>query len=44
MWTLRYSIKQTDFPVPLVPGLYKLLDNADAHLPLMQVCSPLLVD
>ena len=24
MWTPRYSIKRTDFAIPLVPGLYKI--------------------
>ena len=24
MWTPRYSVKRTDFVVPLVPGLYKI--------------------
>ena len=37
-WTSCYSIKQTGFSVPLVPGLFNFLDNADTHLPLTQVC------
>ena len=25
MWTPRYSVKWTDFAVPVVPGLYKIM-------------------
>ena len=43
MQTTRYSVKQTDFVVPLVHGLYKL-DNADAGRPLAQDCPAPLID
>ena len=42
MQTPRYSIKQTDFVVPLVLGLYKIsLDNVDTGRPLAQDCPAL---
>ena len=42
MQTPHYSIKRTDFVIPLVPGLYKV--HADAGRPLAQDCSALLID
>ena len=45
MCTPHYSVKWTGCLIPLVPGLYKIhLDYADTCLPLMQSCSPLLID
>ena len=45
MRTPRYSIEQTDFAVPLVPGLHKIsLNNVDTGRPLAQDCLALLVD
>ena len=41
MCTSRYSVKQTGFSVPQVPGLYKI---HDAGMTLTQDCSALLID
>jgi len=42
MWTPCYSVKQTVFSVPLVPGLYKI--HADASMPHAQDCPVPLID
>ena len=44
MRTLCYSIKQTGFLIPLVPGLQNSLDNADAHIPIKEGCPPPLIN
>ena len=42
MRTPGYSVKWTDFAVPLVPGLYKI--HSDAGRPLAQDCPAPLID
>ena len=42
MQTPGYSVKWTDFAVPLVPGLYKI--HSDAGRPLAQDCPAPLID
>ena len=43
--TPLYSVKRASSSVPLVPAaVHNSLDNADAHLPLTQVCLPPLIN
>ena len=44
MQTPRYSVKWTDFAVPLVPRLYKIHSIADAGRPHAQDCPAPLID